>query len=179
MRDSDSDVAAQFRLSPAPVLAMLPLLGLVFYALGDAWFGARELFRYVLFALLMYLLAAAGWLLYRRYAEAGRWFAVLSAAAAVLLAHFWLGIPGALAMAAAPAAAAIGVLGFGAAAAIAVGQTALLLTLLNAAGTDAQAITLPLVALWTTFGALAAIHFSTRQATQWSWEYFVRARDLV
>jgi len=179
MSDPDSDVAAQFRVSPAPVLAMLPLLGLVFYALGDAWFGARELFRFVLFALLMYLLAAVGWLVYRRQAEAGRWFAVLSAAAAVLLAHFWLGVPGALAMAAAPAAAAIGVLGLGAAAAIAVGQSALLLSLSSAAAIDAQAVALPLIALWTTFGALAAVHLSTRQATQWSWEYFVRARDLV
>jgi hypothetical protein len=179
MQKTDMSLASEFRVSPLWVLVTLPVLGLAFYALGEQLVDARELLPYALFALLMYGLAAGGWMLYRWHAEIGRWYAIVISGVAVFLGHFWLGIPGVLALVAVPPAVAVGVIGFAAALGIAVLETALLIVLRGFGALQVTAIGVPLITLWATFGALLAVHLPAREAAQWAWDYFQSARKLL
>ncbi len=179
MKGTHVSLASEFRVSPLWALAALPVLGMAFYALGEQMVDARDLLPFALYAVLMYGLAAGGWWLYTWRDEVGRWYTILTSSAVVFLGHFWLGIPGVLALVAVPPAVAVGIIGFAAAVGMAALETALLILLRALGILQITTVGTSLITLWATFGALIAIYLSAQEAAWWAWDYFQSARRLL
>lgn len=179
MENSRNELVDSLQISPLPVLLFLPLIGVFFYGIAETWMPAREMFPHVLFVLLCYILAAAGWRLQNQNPAVGRWFAVLSVGLAAFLAAFWLKFPGSLALVAIAPALAIALLGIGAGVGLAGLESLLLFALMHFAVIDLPQFAVGLLQVWGIFGVVAAIHAPAHNIAAWSWDYFVSARNLL
>jgi signal transduction histidine kinase/CheY-like chemotaxis protein len=176
---SHAAASAEFRISPAPVFAALPVLAVLLYMLGEAWTDAHSLFPYILFALSAYLTAGVGWWVWARWPAAGRIFAACSLTVACFLPRCWLDIHGSLALVAASAPAVLAMLGLPAAFATLLAESAALAGLYGLGVIDLPSFSLALIVAWSVAAAVTATHLPVQDAARRSWDYFHRAQDLL
>jgi signal transduction histidine kinase/CheY-like chemotaxis protein len=185
MDDSLSNVETELRISPKLVLAALLALGCLLFLgaelLSSSW---HTVSRIISLFLLLSSLSFTGWLLASWKPLMGRWFTVLALVTAVHLTGFWLDIPGSLAWAVIPTALAVPLVGFPAAAIVAVGESGLVVVLARypaagAAGFNSSSVSVVLVAIWAVSGAMVALYHPVRRRSAWSDEYFKRAQQFL
>ena len=181
VRGPDQGLDAELRISLRPVMAVMAVASLAMFFVGDGHpdpsLGARTLD----FAACILIAWAAAWALEGWRPWAGRWFTVVALLALVLVGNNWLGVPGFLTLLMLPTAVAGLVISLAAAAAVAVGETVLLL-LLSAyvpAYAGPAAIATALTAVWATVGLIAATYRPLYQRSVWLQEYFQHMQHLL
>jgi signal transduction histidine kinase/CheY-like chemotaxis protein len=99
----------------------------------------------------------------------------------VHLVNSWLDVPGSLALAAVPTALAASLISLPAAVATAIGESLLLVVLLNypTAELDLPPVVVALVAIWAVLGIVYTVHHPVRQLSGCLEEYFERAQYLL
>jgi signal transduction histidine kinase/CheY-like chemotaxis protein len=127
------------------------------------------------------LLFVAIWLLIAWKPRAGKWLTILALIGAADLAGLWQGIPGGLALAAVPIALAPSLIGLRAAAAVAAGDSLLLvaLGLHPAVALDQTHLAVALTAIWGTLGSMVATCFPMHRLMDWLETYFGDARRYL
>jgi signal transduction histidine kinase/CheY-like chemotaxis protein len=182
MNEPTSGFESELRISPKLVLAALVILGVVLYLatemLSYPWRTENQV---ISLFLLLSALSAIGWILFDWRPMLGRWFTILSLAAAVHLAGYWLHMPESLAWAVIPTTLAVPLVGLPAAVVTAVGESIVILGLTRypAAGFGLSDAVVALVAVWGVFGAVYAMHHQTRQRSSWLLEYFEHAQQSL
>jgi signal transduction histidine kinase/CheY-like chemotaxis protein len=176
---SASSQRTELRFSPVPVFIALPILGLLFYTLGETWMAARDMFPLVLFVLLCYLIAGIGWWLAAWKPEIARVFAVVSAVLAAYLAAFWLNFPGAIMLVAVPPVLAVSILGLRAGIVLAAVESLLLMAGIRLGLLNLQEGVMALLQTWLLFGGVTMVALPAHKLADWSWSYFVDARQLL
>jgi signal transduction histidine kinase/CheY-like chemotaxis protein len=141
--------------------------------------GARN--RVILIGVLLYAWCPLAWFLDDWQPWAGRAFMIVGMIAAVVLARYWLDVPGTLALMAAPAGLAAAMMGLPAAAATAIGESVLLLLLSGRAATTVSdyEVAVALAATWALFAVMSAVYQPMYQLDRWLWQYLKRAQRLL
>jgi signal transduction histidine kinase/CheY-like chemotaxis protein len=182
MSKSTSSFESELRISPAPILAILLVLAPALLLTGDVLSWPEETVDHIAWLCpLLTLLSIGVWLSLRWHDLTGRWLTILASVVAIHLTSIWRDIPASLGLAAFPIAVTAFLISLPAAAAVAVGNTLLLVGLLNwpAAGLDAPAVAVALIATWATLGVMYAVYRSVHQLSRWLEEYFERAQCLL
>jgi signal transduction histidine kinase/CheY-like chemotaxis protein len=179
---SNSVLDAELHISPKPVLIALGILGPVLYFAGEILsYPYESLKAYIPFTFLLWILTTAGWLLFRWQPWAGRWFTVVALVAVVCLGNVWLSISGVHVFLVIPTALAAALIGPLASVAAAAGQSALLLfsprTVVVAP--DFATITMALMVIWATVGAMYAVYRPVYQLNGWLSGYFERTQQAL
>ncbi len=177
---NNAKLAAEFLISPRWVLVTL-------LAAGGALSIGAELFTYpwfmvsktFSFVVLLTVMALAGHFLLTWRAVAGRWFTVFALSMAVHLCGIWLQLPGSLTWAVIPVAFAAPLGGMPTATLTAVGESLLVLLLVQFSGAvpDAATATPALVGIWSIWGAMLAMSYVIRQEATWFAHYFTQAHQ--
>jgi signal transduction histidine kinase/CheY-like chemotaxis protein len=173
------DLETELRIPPKPVLAALVLFSCALFLgtqmVGSSWALTR---RTMPLFLVVSILGLAGWLLSDWRPALGTWFAVLALVITIYLADYWLELPGTLAWAAVPTALAVPLVGLVGGAAVALGQSALVVVLANypPAGIAASDVVVALVPIWGVLGAMSAAYRPMLKRSRWLDGYFERAR---
>jgi len=179
MNDPDPSFETELRMSPKPILVALVLLG------GGFYFGAEMLLypwqtvdRAVSLFLMLVALSGVSWALFDWKPLLGRWATLLTLSAALVGTGWWLRIPGALAWTVIPTALAVPLIGFPAAAATALVESAIVVALMRspAMGAGLPDATVALGAIWGVFGALYAVSYQMHQRSEWYDRFFARAQ---
>ena len=173
---------SELRVSPKWVIAALPIVGIMIFIGAMLLSRPAEVLMYAqLLFLLVCALSAIGWLLVRWNSLLSRWYAVLILIALIHLASIWLDVSRALALLVIPTALAAAMIGLPAATATAVGETLLLIALLNRVVVQFSLsdVDVPLTAIWAMLGVMVAVYRPVQQVAQWSWDYFQRAQGWL
>jgi signal transduction histidine kinase/CheY-like chemotaxis protein len=167
-------------VSPRPAIVCITILGLLTTVAADRLADANAQSQVRQFAVLLYGLSVAAWLLDRWKSLAGRWFTVLAATTIVVLGRTWLDTPGFLFLYPLPVCLAASLVGLPAAACVGVVQSALLVSLPRISSLELEPITIAfaLAAVWTTLGAVVSVLLPVRRVGSWSWAYYQRAQGV-
>ena len=177
MNNSPARFNPDVRFSPKIVIVVLVVLSLALLFLSQF---LAEPVRIEALAMLIAALSMVAWILESRHPRLGRWFTIVALATLVLLIHYWLRLPGALAWLALPTALAAAFLSLPAASGTALGETALLVLLsLGSGNANWEAIGVAVGANLAILGVMFAVHYPVRRETAYSEAYFDRAQVLL
>ncbi|GAB4540171.1 MAG: hypothetical protein Kow0063_29710 [Anaerolineae bacterium] len=179
MSDYKTGFESELYISLKPVLAILVILGVALYLLGDMLSYPLEVLDYTLFSL--YALAIAGWLLFRWNPRAARWGMPALLLNSVYLAMLWLGVPGLLSFAAFPVLLAVPFIGLSGAAVTALVETMLLLLLARQITAEAgpAGVSTALMAVWAMLGVAYLVYHHIHRLSKDVWEYFQREQAFL
>jgi signal transduction histidine kinase/CheY-like chemotaxis protein len=178
MNDSKSGLTLGMRVSPKVVIAALVALSWALVLVSQSLLKPVKVEG---LAILIAALSAVAWVLERRSTCLGRWFIVVASAALVLLIHFWLRLPSALAWLAVPTVLAAVLLNLSAATVTALGEAALLVlvSLGGSNSVDWAAIGVAVGANVAMLGVMFAAYQPVQSEIARSEAYFDRARLLL
>ena len=181
----ESDYGSRFESELRPslywVCAFLASLGLVLVVAAETNSAGANRFALRALGLLLFLVPVATWALKRWQPLAARWVIILGPGAITILGSNWLGTPAALVLLGVPVTLAAALSGMFSAAAVTVGETALLLALPGRAPwtTDSSVIGIALVAIWTALAASALTYLPMYQLRAWLWNHFEKAQAVL
>lgn len=182
MDEFKADFNSELRVSSKAVFAALIVSGWMLALLSQSLTEPLKL-KIEELAILIAALSAIAWALDRRDTRLGRWFIIGVLTMLVLVAHYWMHLPGALAWLTVPTALAAALLGLTAAAGTALGETVLLLLAAWGHGfvtaPDREAISIALGATFAVLGILYIVYHSMYQTIGYSEAYFERAQVLL
>ncbi|MCJ7739076.1 MAG: ATP-binding protein, partial [Anaerolineae bacterium] len=182
MSDYTPGIEAELRVSPLPILVVMPTLAALLFVgvqvLSCPW---EVVSRAMSLLLLAGVLAIAGWLLVRKKPLLGRWFTVLAGLAMIHLLSVWLAIPAALVLVSVPVAFGVQLLGPRAALVAAAGESLLLVVTASASNVppDLPTATLAIVGVWCALATVYAYYRPIRRLGGWLDEYLDRAHAFV
>lgn len=178
MNDSTTGFNPDMRVSPKVVIATLMVLSLMLVFLSQS---LVEPIRVEGLAILIAVLSIVAWAIERQNTRLGRWFTIVALAGLVLLLHYWMRLPNALAWLAVPTALAAVLLSLSAATGTALGEAVLLilLSLGRPGGADWAAIGVAMGANLAILGAMFAAYHPMRNEIARSEAYFDRAQVLL
>jgi signal transduction histidine kinase/CheY-like chemotaxis protein len=168
------------RMSPAPIIAALGGLGMVFLVLGELVLSSAEHSSAMNLCLLSYGTCGIALTLCSQKPQLGRWSSVLGLLAVTYAGNAWLPVPGLATLLCVPVASAAALIGLSGALAIAVTATALLLlTPAGVAGNSSGTTIAALSGIWAILGIMFAIDNPVRQLAGWARSYYARADGLL
>ncbi|HEX9923372.1 MAG TPA: ATP-binding protein [Anaerolineae bacterium] len=167
--------------SPKWVIVGLVVLSTILIIVGDVRFETSERLRVLNFALLIYAASVTVWLLDYWRPWLGRLFTIVALVVFIGLGIRWLGVSEFLILLTIPTALAVTLLGFGAALAIALGETVLLWLLAQdaTAGLSSAAVAMTLISIWSTLGVMGMTYWPLYDMARWSWRHFHQAQQLL
>ena len=176
--DTNPAYGSELRVSGRVASALLALLGLGLTFISDRVPSALHL-HVQLLAVVCYVFSGLSWLAHIRSSLAGRWLAVAGFVALLLSSSYWLGRPELLALSSIPVALAAALVGIGAAGAVAVGETALLVLLgpRVAAGFPSPMAWVALAGIWATAVVMVMVYVPVYRRAQWLHAYFQYAEN--
>lgn len=173
-------IAAELRISPKWITAMLVISGLILTLLSDMQSDLGYQIQFRLFGLLLYVGAIIIWLLDRRKFELGRWLMLILLIALICVGFYRLKVPEILFLMILPTTLAAVLISLRAALITAIGETILLLllsytmTALNPAST-----VIAIIGIWGMFGVMLALYHSIYQNITPLWEHFQHAQNAL
>lgn len=175
-------IEPELRLSPNWAIVALLCIGIVLPVVDEITDASSKWLSFTQMTVLCYALAVITWGLERWRSSLARWFVVIALSILVKLAAFRLGIPGLYPLLILSPLLALALLTWTAAILMALLETTGLLFLWSTAaatGTDPISIVLTIGLAWTALGLLFAIIRPPVLRTQWSYEQFQRAQQLL
>jgi signal transduction histidine kinase/CheY-like chemotaxis protein len=174
-------LSSDFRMSLGWAIALVLLLALLFISVSSPDIPLSERMKTLYLTCLFYVLALGTWLLNDWQPLLGRWLLVTGLAALVLLGTFWTGEATFIMLLVLPVALAMALLGFSAALLITLFETLGLLALSPVFPLELSNFTVVIVlmTLWFLLGLLYAIYHPIRQLTQWSFDHYWQAQELL
>ncbi len=173
-------IAAELRISPKWVMAMLVISGLILTLLSDMQTDLGYQVQIRLFGLLLYVGATITWLLDRRNFELGRWFMLILLIALIFLGFNQLKVPEILFLLILPPTLAAVLISLPAALITAIGETVLLLLLsYTMIGLNPVSTVIALIGIWGVFGLMLALYQSIHHNITPVWEHFQHAQNAL
>lgn len=149
-------------ISPRWIMGVLVLSGLALAMISDSWTDPASRLWLRSLVILFYTVSLTGWLLDSWKAQAGRWFIILALIAIIFLGFRGLEGSELLALLVIPTALAATMVSLPAAAAVAIGETLLLMLLPNFVTTlDRTAVIISLLGIWGILGIMFLLYQST------------------
>lgn len=172
---------SEFRMSLGWGITLVLLVGVIFISVSNPTIALSERMPVLYLTALFYGLALTVWLMSEWFPLSSRWLIVAGFAILVFLGAFWLGENSFLGLLVLPVALAMALLGFPAAVLTTFAESFLLVTLTTIYALEPNSFTIILVlmTLWFMLGLLYAIYRPIRQLTQWSFEHYWRAQELL
>jgi signal transduction histidine kinase len=179
MTSSSQEMRISSKIVLATLVALSWMLALISQSLSEPIKARVEVL-----AILIAVLSAITWAVERRDTRLARWFIVIALLALILLAHYWLHLPGTLTWLVVPTVLAAALLSLAAATGVALFETALLFLLSlwgpgSATAADRGAIGVALGATFAVLGIVSLVYHSVYQTVGYSEAYFERARVLL
>jgi len=164
------------RMSPQPLFALYFGLTMISAVVMEM---LRWQARAVPFAVLIWGLSIAGWLLCNWRPAVGRWLAIAIPAVAALAAHSGLGLANVLPFLALPVVLAAALVGIRASVGVTFVQSLVLLQWWRLGRADAGDVVVTLALCWATCGAMIYVYRPVYDLVEWSWQHFLQAQQLL
>lgn len=173
-------IAAELRISPKWVIAMLVISGLTLTLLSDMQTDLGYQVKIRLFGLLLYIGTIIIWMLDRRNFELGRWLMLILLVALILLGFNQLKVPEILFLMILPPTLAAVLISLPAALITAIAETVLLLLLsYTMTGLNPASTVIALIGIWGVFGLMLALYQSIYHNITPVWEHFQHAQNAL
>ncbi|MCL4300158.1 MAG: response regulator [Anaerolineae bacterium] len=180
MNESISSFKPDLRVSPAWVIALMIVAGVVLGLATQVYSNSVERGKWQDLVLLLFLLTSLTWGLNQWQPNLGRWAVIISLVMIVYLGQQWLQVPGFLTLLVIPTALAVALIGLPAGLIITIGETVLVLSsnVLMPELEPAVIIT-GLVAIWAILGVMILVYGPINRVADWLWNYFQEAQELL
>jgi len=177
MNESAPGFGSDLQASPRPVAVALIGLGILVWFFSIVPIQQTERARVMLFATLMWAVAAAIWKLDNWKPKTGRWFTVLAVMALSTPAWVWLGVAGTLPLMAIPVALSAILIDLSAATSVAILSTALVVLMSQVLpGIGPAEMAGAGLAIWAALAMMRAVYAPVRELARWSWTHYQTAQ---
>ena len=175
------NLTTDFRMALGWAIVLVLLIGLIFISTSNPATALPERMPTLYLTVLFYGLALVTWFVSEWFPLLSRWLIVAGFVVLVNLGVFWLAESVFLSLLVLPIALAMALLGFPAAALITATESILLALLPSYSPLESSRFTIFLVAmtLWFMLGLLYAVYRPIRQLTQWAFEHYWQAQELL